>query len=252
MIDTHCHLNDKRFTNPGKEIDEAKKEGVNKIICCGWDIESSVKAVELARTFENVYACVGIHPHDANQGKRKENIEKLKELTKNKKVVGIGEIGLDFYRNFSPSPSQFHTFKLQVNLAKELNLPMSIHIRNAFKETFEILDEIKYYNGVLHCFSGTTEEAAWAVEKGMYVSFSGNITYKSKKLHDALLSLPDELVVIETDSPYLIPAPLKGKTEFNKPAYLKFIRDKITKIKNWSIEETDFITEKNAEALFNL
>ncbi len=252
MIDTHCHLNDRRFRDTEEEVKSAEGNGVEKMVVCGWDIDSSLRAVELSNEFDSVYACVGIHPHDAQQGKKTENINRLREMAKGDKVVGIGEIGLDFYRNFSPSSSQLYTFEAQVELAAELNMPMSIHIRDAFDSVFEILDRVKYYKGVLHCFSGGIDEATWAAERGMFVSFSGSITFGSKKLKKALLSLPEELIVIETDSPYIVPSNLRKKVEHNRPAFLKFINSEVSRIRGWSFEEGDRITSENAKRLFNV
>ena len=251
LFDTHAHLNDPHFEKDlDSVIERALESGVEHIVIPGCDLESSERALELAHRFDGfLFAAVGLHPHDAKE-LTPELIESFRELAKDKKVVAIGEIGLDFYRNFSPKDVQIEAFKVQLDLARELNLPVIIHVRKAYPETFQILKEFQGISGVFHCFSGGVEEARYAAKMGFFVSFSGSLTYKSKKLREALKVVPTDKLVFETDSPYLAPSLKRG--ERNEPSFIIYIVKKAAEILETDIQQLAEQVFSNSLSLFNL
>ncbi|MEK7092475.1 MAG: TatD family hydrolase [Patescibacteria group bacterium] len=264
MIDTHCHLNFHSFTSDYDEvIQRAKERGVTKIINVGTKIDSSRQAVELAEKYEDLYAIVGIHPHHAD--KVEEGwIEKLEKIAKNKKVVGIGEIGLDYFSyksNGIVEPQiQKQVFQAQINLAFQVKLPLQIHNRQAGEDIIKILKENKHKllptPGMFHCFAGSEQVLGDALELGFYIGFDGNVTYdglaprENTDLKDIARLTPIDRMVVETDSPYLTPEPHRGTR--NEPAYVILIAEFLAKIKGISFEEFDAQTTHNAETLFKL
>lgn len=265
MIDVHCHLNFKPFTNDyGEQIKEACEAGVSAIINVGTSIEASKKAVELAQKYENLYAIVGIHPHHAD--KPEENwVARLEELANEPKVVAIGEIGLDYYSyqsNGVVDPAvQKKLFVEQIKLAYKLRLPLQIHNRQAGKDILQVLNEhkdlLKKDNpGMFHCFAGTIEVLKQALELGFYIGFDGNITYEgiakgeSVELPKLVKYAPLDRILTETDSPYLTPQPYRGSR--NMPKYVILVGQEIAKIKDISFEKVKEQTTLNARTLFNL
>ncbi len=249
IIDSHTHLNDEAFEKDLKEvIERAIKNGVDKMIVVGYDAESSNNALKLSQEYKGIiYASAGIHPHDADDFE--ENIKEIENLAKEKEVIAIGETGLDYYRNYSKKEKQIEAFIAHIEIAKKYQKPLIIHTRKSFGDTFNILKNYKNLNGVFHCFSGGKEEAIFAQKLGFYISFSGSITYNSKKLEEALKNTKEEKLLIETDSPYLTPFPLKGRCE---PSYIIYTLKKISEILN---KEEEKIAEKiyeNFKILFNL
>ncbi len=252
LFDSHCHLNDPKFKKDLEEvIERAKENSVAHVIVVGYDLKSSRKAIELAHLYEDfIRAAVAIHPHDARTV-TEESLKELKELAKDPFVVAIGETGLDYYKNYSPKEDQIRVFIEHINIANELGKPVILHIRDAFEDAFKILEEHPVKEkGVFHCFSGGPEEAQRAVEIEFYVSFSGTVTFNSKKLEEAALETPDEKILIETDAPYLTPVPKRGRR--NEPAYVYFVAQKIAEIKGKSIEEIASTTFRNALDLFKI
>ena len=264
MIDVHCHLNLKGFEDDTDEvIKRAFSAGVTKIINVGTSLESSHKAVELAKKHENLYAIVGIHPHHAD---KLENgwINELKKIAQNKKVVAIGEIGLDYFSyksNGIVNPKvQKEVFEKQVKLANELKLPLQIHNRHAGEDVIEILIKnknlLKEIPGMFHCFAGTIEVLKSALEMGFYIGFDGNITYKgiAKGETVALSKLcentPINRIVVETDAPFLTPEPKRGSR--NEPSYVIITATKIAEIKAVSFEQIDTTTTQNATNIFSI
>ena len=250
MIDSHCHLNDpKLFADLEGVIARAKAVGVDEFIVPGYDLESSIRAVEIADSHDGIYALVGMHPHDAKD--YSDEVEsKLKELLKNDKVVGIGEIGLDYFYDNSPREVQKEVFIRQLELAKEAKKPVVIHSRDAFLETFEIIrDYGKGMDGVFHCFSGSSESAMRVIkELGFYISLAGPVTFKNaREPLEVATTIPLEFMLIETDCPYLAPHPFRGKQ--NEPGYLPYIVDRIVEVRNESISE---VTVANTKRLFGL
>ncbi|EOD00518.1 TatD family hydrolase [Caldisalinibacter kiritimatiensis] len=253
LIDTHAHLDDKRFDKDrDKLIKSLKENDVDIVINPGADVASSVKAVSLASQYDNIYAAVGVHPHDAKDI-NEETIELLRSLSKKDKVVAIGEIGLDYHYNNSPRDIQKKWFREQIKLAKEVNLPIIVHDRDAHGDTFDIIsDELDgNLTGVLHCYSGSLELAKRYIDMGFYISFAGPVTFKNAKTpKEVAKKIPLEYILIETDSPYLAPHPHRGKR--NEPLYVRYMSAMIAELKGISFEEVARRTSENAKKLFGI
>jgi TatD DNase family protein len=271
MIDVHCHLNFHKFENDTPEvIAEAKLKGVSTIINTGTSIPSSRLAVELAKKYENLFAIVGIHPHHADKTDHEFEGELvadwLGELEKiarsSQKVLGIGEIGMDYYSYKSngivKKQLQEDAFRKQIELSIKLSLPVQIHTRLAWDDTLGILGEYKSklqtVPGMFHCFSGSIEFARKVLEAGFYVGFDGNCTYsgippgETTSLQDLLKFVPLDRVVVETDSPYLTPIPFRGQR--NTPGNAIIVGEFIAKVKGVPFQEVDEVTTSNARTLF--
>lgn len=246
IFDTHAHYDDERFDEIRKELlSSFEKNGVGAAITCGCDKKSSLKALEMAEKYDNVYAAVGIHPCNIDSGT---TIEQIEELASNKKCVAIGEIGLDYYWVQDNKQEQKEIFIEQLKLAKRLELPVLIHDRDAHADTLEILREYKP-KGVVHSFSGSIEMAKELIDLGLYIGIGGVITFKNaKKLPEVVKMLPMDRILLETDAPYLTPVPYRGKT--NHSAMIYFSAEKIAEIRNTTTEEILKQTFLNAENLF--
>ena len=252
MIDSHCHINFiDNGDNPKAIIDDAVRSGVGKIINIGTDLPSSLDSVNLSEQFKEVYAAVGVHPHDAKTVDE-QTIEKLKELTKREKVVAIGEIGLDYYLDLSPRKVQKKVFEKQLELAIELNLPVVIHTRESFQDTVAIVKNYAPHlaGGVFHCFPGTVDDAYTIFEMGLIISVGGIITFKNSKMAKVAREIPLEKVILETDAPYLTPAPFRGKT--NRPALVKYVYVKLAELKNMPFDEVEKTVDRTCVKLFSL
>ena len=251
LIDTHTHLNDAKFADDLDEVlRKASQAGVVRMVVCGYDLQSSESAVELASKYETIYATVGVHPHDAKNYNR-EAESTIKELAKDRNVRAIGEIGLDFHYNFSPPDRQFAALEAQIELAKGLKLPIVIHSRKSNPEVFEILKNRSsdIVGCVFHCFSGDANFAAEVLEMGYYIGVDGPITYKaSQKLREVARMCPLDKLLIETDCPYLTPVPHRGKR--NEPAYLIYIAEQIAAVKGLTVEAVAKATTNNAKKFF--
>lgn len=252
IIDTHCHLDDcKLYPECEDIISTLSNNNLEKVITIGANYLTSLNAFEIAQKYENVYCTLGIHPHDAKEATQ-EMYQKFAELSSNKKVVGIGEIGLDYYYNLSDQETQRKVFVEQLELANELNLPVALHIREALGESKEILFQNKHLlnNGLLyHCYSGTPEFAKEISKLDPYFSFGGVLTFKNaQKAVDSIKSIPLNRIVFETDAPYLAPVPYRGKT--NYPKYINYVVDKASEILGIDREELINITTNNAKKLF--
>ena len=250
LTDTHTHLLDERFAeNRQQIIDRLSEDEIAFIIECGTDAADSQKAAELAQANQKVYCAVGVHPHSAIEYSS-ETEDIITELSRNKKVVAIGEIGLDFHYDFSPRDVQEKVFAAQIELAKKLALPVVVHSREASEATFEILSG-SGVRGELHCFSGSAETALRYVKKGFYIAFGGSLTFKNaRKTVEAARAVPVERILIETDCPYLAPEPLRGKP--NQPAYVRYVAQKLAEIKGCTLEEIARTSKKNAMELFSI
>lgn len=250
-FDSHAHYNDERFDEDRDTLlNRVHEEGVEYIINIGADMDSSKASVELADKYSFIYATVGVHPHDVS-GMTMEDLETLEEMARLPKVVGIGEIGLDYYYNLSSSEDQIKWFKLQLELAKRLDLPVSIHSREACQLTFDIIKESGVKEGVIHCFSGSRELAIEYVKRGFYIGIGGSLTFKNaRKTVEVVESIPLDKILIETDCPYLTPVPHRGKR--NDSSYLPFVIDKIAEIKGITSDEVCKITLNNAKKLFRI
>ena len=254
MIDCHAHLNDEKLKNYIYEINNSSLNiGVNKIINVGYDLQSSIDAVKIASEYENMYAVVGVHPHDA-KNYSSEVEQKLENLAKNKKVVAIGEIGLDYHYDLSPRDVQKDVFIKQIILSHKLSLPIVIHTREAIGETLDILNEYKQFltNGVLiHCFNASLEVLDIVIKNGWYVSFGGAITFKNgNKIVECVKNCPLDRTMLETDCPYMTPEPYRG--QINTPVNIPIIAAKIAEIKQIDVKKVEEVTEKNTIKFFNL
>ena len=256
FIDTHAHLDDDRFAEDLTSVMErAKAAGLAHIITVGcWNSENDLSSVmALAKENEHIYAAIGIHPHDASDAAGEEPFDLLKSLAKDPKVVAIGETGLDFHYDNSPRELQREVFARQIKLARELKLPLTVHSREADRDTMRILadegaDEV---GGVMHCFSSNIRMAREAMEMEFYISFTGVITFRgARDLREVVRNVPIERILIETDCPYLAPVPHRGKR--NEPAFVVDTAETIAGIKGLSLADVARITTINAQRLFGI
>ncbi|MGP1360837.1 MAG: TatD family hydrolase [Candidatus Fimenecus sp.] len=251
IFDTHAHYDDKAFDEDRDELlTSLKEQRVSGIITCGVNLETSKKSVELSEKYDFVYAAVGFH--GLNTDDLIENyIDEIKALVRqNKKVVAIGECGLDYYYSKEKKDLQIKIFTEQVRLAKELDLPIIVHDREAH---FDIMNILKAYrpSGVIHCFTGSIEMMREAVKIGMYIGLGGAVTFKnSKKPKEVAKEVPIERLLLETDAPYMTPVPFRGKR--NNSAYITYVADEISAIRSMKKETLLSETEKNARRLFNI
>lgn len=254
LIDTHCHLT---FEPLDKDVagvvERSIAAGVTGWITVGTSLEDSRKAIELAGRYENMYAAVGIHPHEAKAADEAA-LGELKRLAQSGRVVAVGETGLDFHYNFSKQPDQKRVFAAHLEMARELKLPVIIHTRNAFDETTEILNG---HGGglagvVFHCFSGTADQAQLLLDRGYYLSFTGVVTFKNAQVtREAVKVVPLERLMIETDSPYMSPEPVRH-IKPNEPALMVHTARFIAELKGISLEELARGTTQTAQRFFNL
>ncbi len=254
LSDTHCHLDFPDYDKDRLEvIQRARDSGIKLIINVGSDIEHSIAAVSLADEFDFIYACVGIHPHDAKTYSE-DTLSQLKELIKKPKVVGMGEIGLDYFRNLSPKDVQIDLFNKILSMARESNLPVVIHSRQAQIDTIKILKDHAQgglLTGVVHCFSGDELFLKECLELGLNISFTCNITYKkASNLREFVKLCPVEKILLETDSPFLPPEGKRGTR--NEPGNVSFLAKAISEIKNIDYEMVNRITFENACRLFSI
>lgn len=252
LFDSHAHYNDERFENDLEEIIlENYNKGIIKTICVGYNLESSKKAIEIADKFDHIYATCGISPNDLSDD-IDNDLEKIQEIAQNKKIVAIGEIGLDYYWNKDNKEEQKKVFSKQIEIANKMNLPIVIHTRDAVMDTLEILKNITPCNkkGIFHCCPLNVELIKEAVKLGYYISFSGVITFKNAKPEQAVKEVPLDKLLIETDSPYLTPEPYRGKR--NDPSKVEFVARKIAEILDMDFEEIEEITMENAKNVFGI
>lgn len=258
FFDTHAHYNDEKFDEDREQIiQETYKSGISKFVVAGYNIESSKKAIELSNKYEFMYSICGISPNDVPQSEEElwkdiEEISKIIKQNNNKKLVAIGEIGLDYYWKKGNKELQKQAFIAQIKLANELNLPIVIHSRDASVDMIQILkDNPVNKKGIFHCCQLNQELVRQALELGFYISFAGPITFKnSKNAPDVVKMVPLEKILIETDSPYLSPEPNRGKR--NDSRNVKYVAEKIAEIRDASIEEIAKITYENAIRIFNI
>ena len=252
IFDTHCHLNLEDFT-PDREavFQRAIDAGVGHFLNVGIDLEKSREAVALAERFGNVYATVGLHPHDASQFSE-EVFEAFRQLARHKKVVAIGEVGLDYFRNHSPQDVQKKVFSRFVALAQELNLPLVIHCREAYSDVFSILRESgSVHRGLMHCFSGNAEHLKEALALGFHISIAGPVTYKKNdELRSLAALVPRDRIVVETDAPFLPPEPYRGKR--NEPAWIVQTVKRIAAVRGEDYEAMAETMTQNAKQLFRV
>jgi TatD DNase family protein len=255
LVDSHAHIQGKEYAGEVEAvIARARSAGVETIIAVGGagDMSSNTEAIQLATTFPNIYATVGMHPHDAKDVGADE-LDVLKNLAADSKVIAIGETGLDYYYSHSPHDVQRRVFGQFIHMARQAQLPIIVHERDAAQDATELLrcggaGELR---GVIHCFTGNYESACAYLDLGFYLSFTGIITFKNANaLREVVSKIPLECILVETDSPYLTPVPHRGKR--NEPAYARHVAETIANVKGISFEEIAQITTANAKQLFRI
>ena len=250
LIDSHAHIQlDKFDADRGAVLERAQEAEVHAIMVIGFDLETSRGAIALAEQYDQIYATVGMHPHDA-KNLHDETIHIFRELAAHPKVVALGEMGLDYYRNLSPRPIQKAVFERQLDLAEELDLPIVIHNREAYHDILPILQARRgRVRGVMHCFSGDVEIMHRSLTLGFYIGIGGPVTYrKSDALQEVAQKVPADALLVETDCPWLAPQFRRGKR--NEPAYVRATAEKIAELRGISLEEIGEITTQNFEDLF--
>ena len=257
LIDTHCHLTYEPLAGDIEAVvARSRAAGVTGWISIGTGPEHNRKAVEMAERFENMYASIGIHPHDAKDVTAAALAE-LKDLARSSKVVALGETGLDFHYELSPKQDQRRAFAAQLEIARELNLPVVIHSREAFDETLDILDQFIQLNGrlrgvVFHCFSGSAEQARIVLDHGFYISFTGVVTFKNaEQTRAAAAAVPLERLVLETDAPYLSPEPMR-RQKVNEPALMIHTARFMAELKHMPLPDFAQAVTATSRSLFNL
>ena len=250
IIDTHTHIYDKQFENDFDDVMKRIEDELEGIVSIGFDLESSLKSIELANRYSFVNAVIGVHPVDIK--KYNDKIEKELErlaLTE-KKVVAIGEIGLDYHWMEDPKDVQIAGFRKQMELAERVKKPVVIHTREALQDTLDVLKDYKNVGGILHCYPGSLEAAKPFLDR-YYLGIGGTLTFKNnKKTKELVKELPLEKIVLETDCPYLTPVPFRGKR--NEPIYTKYVAEEVARIKEISVEEVIKITTENAKKIYGM
>ena len=249
FTDTHCHLSIEDYEDIDKVIANAKENKINRLIICGCDKKGIKEAVDIASKYENIYLEVGYHPSEANIT-TEEDINELIEIIKtNPKVVAVGEIGLDYHWDKDNKDKQKELFKRQIEIAKEMNLPVVIHSRDAFQDTYDILKETNA-KGDIHCFSGNLDNAKMYIDLGFVLGIGGVLTFKNTNLKETIKELDLNNIILETDSPYLSPEPFRGQK--NEPKNVYYVAEEISRLKNISLEEVSKITEENIKRVFKI
>ncbi len=253
LIDSHAHLElDPLREQAPDVVRRATDAGLIAIVTVGIDLEDATVALGIAEKFEMVFAAIGFHPHNA-ACVGDADLSKMEELCDNPKVVGYGEIGLDFFRNRSPHDRQLKVFEDQIELARKKGKPIIVHLRDAYEQGLEILEKLGPYplGGVIHCFSGNESDAKRFIDLGFHISIPGTVTYrKNDKLRSIVVTLPDQRILLETDCPFLTPEPLRGKD--NEPANIVYTARKVAEIRGIQLEALGSLTSANAIRLFDL
>ena len=253
LTDSHAHLEMPEFKKDLEAvIQRAKESGVEYVFTVGTEKKDWKRALEIAESHPSIYAILGVHPHNAKEIDH-QTYPMLRELCRNEKVKAYGEIGLDFFRNFSPRDLQLMRFREQIGLAKELGLPVVIHDREAHHETLEILksEGAKDCGGIIHCFSGDYGMAKACMDMGFYISIPGSITFKNaKSFREVVKRIPLDSLLVETDAPFLTPEPFRGKR--NEPGYVRYTAQRMAEVKNISLEKVAEATTQNAMRVYRL
>lgn len=256
LFDSHAHYNDEKFDEDRDlVIQEIYKAGVTRFVSAGYSVESSEQGIELSKKYDYIYTTCGVSPNDIPETKEEMNkqLVQVKALAEqNKKVLAIGEIGLDYYWNTENKELQLYAFKEQIKIANELNLPIMIHTRDAIMDTIDIINNNEFVKpGIFHCCPFNKDLVNTGLKKGFYISFAGPVTFKnSKNAEEIVKMVPLDRILIETDSPYLSPEPNRGKR--NDSRNVKYIAEKIAEYKNLSVQKIAEITYKNANIVFGL
>lgn len=250
LVDTHCHLDFPEFdADRGAVINRTKEQGIDYIVNVGASLRSSKESVELSRKYASIYATVGIHPHEADSF-TPETEKSIRNLAKEKKVVAIGEIGLDYFKHYSKPQKQLPVFKQLLKLAKDVNLPVVIHTRSAQADTLKVLKEALPIRAVVHCFSGDKVFLKDCLDLGFLISFTCNVTYKkAEDLREIVKVVPLDKLLLETDAPYLSPEGFRGKR--NEPAQVRLLAEAVAILKGLKLGEIAQTTTANARSFFN-
>ena len=251
LIDTHCHLNDaEAFADPEAEIGFAESLGVGRLIVVGTNPPDWDRAIALAERFEQIDAIVGWHPNYTSDYDPS-TLGKLRQLLVHPKVKALGEIGLDYHWDYAPREIQFQALRDQLDLGAELELPLVFHARKAYADLLDVLESRPPARYLFHCFAGNEDEARRGVALGAYFGVDGPVTYKNAdELRAVLSTIPRDLIVIETDAPYMTPVPYRGKP--NRPGYVRYVNDALAALWGVTVSEAETITTKNAAKFFGL
>ncbi len=251
LTDTHTHINCLQKITAEESVRNATENGVEKILVPSASPEDIDTVPKLVKQFDNVYGMLGIHPEDAKNW-NDSILDKIREYSKDDKIIAIGEIGLDYYWDKKHIDIQKDIFIKQIKLANELELPISVHDRDAHKDTYDILKEYnKTSNVVMHCFSGSVEFSRECLKQGWYIAIGGVVTFNSaNKMKEVAKTVPLDRLLLETDAPYLTPVPFRGKE--NQPAYVKYVAEEIAKLRGITFEEIAEATTENAKTVFKL
>lgn len=253
LFDSHCHVDEPKFDADRDEaLARMLERGVTRYAVIGSDMESSRHAADFAAAHEGCYAAVGIHPHEAKTMKDGD-LDLLAGWLKEEKVVALGEIGLDYYYDLSPRDVQISVCEQQMELAWDMNVPVAYHVRDAHQDMIDLLKrhKTKLTGGIIHCFSGSWEIAKEYLKLGYYISFAGPVTFKkAPKLQEAAIHVPRERLLIETDSPYLAPEPVRGRR--NEPANVRYVAEKIAALRGETLEELAAYTTQNAMNVYRI
>ncbi len=249
MVDSHSHIFNEYYDNIRDVLNRAKDNGINKVIVAADNIKSCKEIIKHAQVYDNYYICLGIHPENVDDD-IDELIKLLEENKDNNKLVAIGEIGLDYYWTKDNKEKQKELFIKQLELARKYNLPCVIHSREAINDTIEILKDYKDVVKVMHCFTGSYETAKIYIDLNCYLGIGGVLTFKNSKLKDNIVKLPLDKLILETDSPYLSPEPVRGT--HNEPANIKFIAEFLAKLYDTDIKEIEEKTNKNIQKIFHI
>ena len=246
VVDSHCHLF--LLDDPGSALDQARAAGVDTVVCPGIDPPSSRRSVELAESFRGVFATAGMHPHDASRFDARAGAE-IEELLADPRVVAVGECGLDFFRMRSPREDQERVFLTHLRLARERDLPIVVHVRDAWEAMLRLLGEGSAERVVLHCFTGDAATATECAARGWYLSFAGNVTYPpNAHIREAAAAVPLDRILVETDSPFLAPQRLRGRD--NTPANVIDVVEEIARVRGEPVENVRTMTSRNARRAF--
>ena len=253
MIDSHCHLENERFAGEVEQtLARMKEAGVDRCVLAGSDAETSEQITALTEAWPNVYGVVGVHPHEASTFSEK-TLDRMDAWLAHPRIVGVGEIGLDYYYDYSPREVQRTVFTAQLEYAFRKSVPVVFHVRDAHGEFTELLRARKNSlpRGVMHCYTGSLESAKVYLDLGFYISFSGSVTFKNaKNLQAVARYIPLDRLLVETDSPYLAPVPMRGKR--NEPAFVRYVAEKVAELKDIPVDALTARTDQNAQRLFGL
>ena len=250
LTDTHCHLFYDQIKNDlDAVLERAKNMGVDRFICVATNLDDAEECLVLSKSYKNIFASVGIHPHDSKNAPR-DYIKRIYDFIENDEMVALGEMGLDYFRNISSPQIQKEIFRSQMKIAEDLNKPVIFHNRDADQDILSILEDFPNVMGVAHCFSSNEGVAKKLIDLGYYISFSGNITFKNSHLPEFAGRLPLDRILVETDCPFLSPVPHRGKS--NEPGRTRFVAEKLSEIFNRPLHVIAKATTENATRLFNL